>query len=103
MNWPLGDVRDEVDAAERATARDRRLHMLGNLTLVTGSVNSGLSNSPWHEKQNYLNDKTRLLLNVELLGEFGEGFDESAIDRRTIRMAAEICTIWPGPSANWSG
>lgn len=100
-NWALEDVSDDVEKAERTASRDRRIHMLGNLTLVTGGVNSGLSNDPWAAKQNYLNEKTRLLLNVELLTDFPNQFDESAIDRRTVRMASEICTIWPGPNAAW--
>lgn len=100
-NWPLGEGVDGGDATERATARDMILHRLGNLTLVTGAMNSTMSNSAWDTKKQHLNEGTKLLLNVELLGAYGDRFDDGSIERRTVALAARACTIWPGPEAEW--
>jgi hypothetical protein len=39
-NWPLVEGITEND-------RDRLIHTLGNLTLLTGKLNSMVSNGPW--------------------------------------------------------
>lgn len=39
QHWPVQGI-DEVD-------RDRLIHTLGNLTLLTGKLNSTVSNGPW--------------------------------------------------------
>jgi len=39
-SWP-------VESPEAATARQERVHRLGNLTLLTKLLNSKLSNGPW--------------------------------------------------------
>lgn len=100
-NWPLVDVEAEEDPTARATARDAKLDRLGNLTLATGAMNSTLSNLAWQDKQLHLNAGTKLLMNVELMAQFADRFDEGAIDRRTVQLASRICSIWPGPDADW--
>jgi hypothetical protein len=98
QHWPLPDT-DPEEEALRAQDRDARLDRVGNLTLATGALNSTLSNLPWSEKQLHLNAATKLLLNNELITDFGSRFDDSAIDRRTLLLASRICSIWPGPDA----
>lgn len=51
-HWPLPDGVDEGEMAEKAAARREVLiHTIGNLTLLTQSLNSGISNGPWSDKR----------------------------------------------------
>lgn len=99
--WGFTDIVDELELAEREAERDRNLHMLGNLTLLTGEANSTLSNSPWTKKRDDLPEVSRLHLTGELSAHYRDGFDEAAIRRRGLRMASEVCSIWPAPDAAW--
>lgn len=92
--WPVESAAQEVD-------RDRRLHVLGNLTLVTGRLNPSLSNAPWAQKRQALNDHSVLMLNRKVVDENPEAWGEQAIDLRSESLAKVICTVWPGPTA-WS-
>lgn len=103
-DWPLVDhyrqplTGDELDeATERRTTRINRI---GNLTLVTGPLNSALSNDPWQAKRVELNKHTRLLLNARLIEH--DTWDEQKIDDRTAWITERIIETWPGPdSAAW--
>lgn len=85
------------DDADVAIHRDRLIHTLGNLTLVSGKMNASLSNGPWLKKAEKLNDKSVLLLNSEVEKE--PDWDEEGIDRRGSRLAQELALIWPGPTS----
>jgi hypothetical protein len=85
--------------------REQHLHRLGNLTLITGELNSSLSHGPWHAPE-VANDKRRglarhslLLLNTRLSDQHPEAFTERDIDRRGEFLADEFCRIWSGPRA----
>jgi len=88
--WPLTDP-TEADLDERASV----VNVLGNLTLVTGELNSALSNAPWATKQERLN-KSVLLLNGEIKTVASWG--EPAIHSRGGLLADMIIERWPGPS-----
>jgi len=64
-NWQMSE--DVVGDPEKRLAfsqeRNRRLHTLGNLTLITGSLNPALSNAPWEEKRPELCKYSKLNLN----------------------------------------
>lgn len=86
-HWPLdSDDRD---------GRQALLHHLGNLTLVTGSLNSAMSNGPWTRKRRELYEHSMLRLNAELAAI--ETWDEDAIAARSRSLAHEICQIWQPP------
>lgn len=91
-HWPLAETDDEGTAASE---RDRRLHLIGNLTLATSPLNASLSNSPWDVKRTALADHSLLLLNNELAKR--EVWDEASIDERCASLAAEICEVWSAP------
>ena len=62
-NWPIQDTSGEAD-------RDSIIHTLGNLTLLTGKINSKVSNGPWSGgggKHALFEKHDVLLLNRELL------------------------------------
>lgn len=94
-HWPPPDGEDPEEAAHE---RDRLLHTIGNLTLVTKALNPSLSNGPWHEKEDGLQKHGVLLLNSELIRDYGgEWFLENQIRARSNRLADRICSIWPVP------
>lgn len=75
--------------------RDRLLHTLGNLTLVTSSMNPALSNAPWEEKRQTMQDFTVLLLNKRLLDHWRETWSEEEIRERGEEMARLAIKVWP--------
>jgi hypothetical protein len=90
-NWPITDPTDEDEVA----FREARVNLIGNLTLVSGGLNSSMSNGPWDKKRKALNKHSLLLLNKELENE--HSWDESAIDERCAQLASVLISRWPGP------
>jgi hypothetical protein len=102
--WPLVDSDGAElggEALEEASAeRWKRISRLGNLTIVTSPLNSGLSNGAWANKKKALNAESKLLLNARLVDE--ETWDETTIDARGARLADVLAKTWPGPATeNW--
>ena len=92
-NWPLsGDV---PNTEEARAARNQTVKEIGNLTLVTGKLNSSLSNGPWNEKCRTLEKYTALRLNWELLHEPPTVWNETSIHERSEHLAKLIAKIWP--------
>ena len=79
-----------------AETRSAVINVLGNLTLVTGELNSAMSNAPWVTKRQRL-EKSILLLNspIEAIADW----DEQAIIERGDSLVDLILKRWPGPSA----
>jgi hypothetical protein len=97
-HWPL----DGYDDAER----DRNIHTLGNLTLLTGKLNSKQSNGPWlgeGGKREGLEKHSVLFLNRELLRKAGDKWTDDAIGVRTKELTEAIIQIWPVPPNHKSG
>jgi hypothetical protein len=94
MHWPLPDGAGTEE-------RDRLIHTLGNLTLLTGKLNSKVSNAPWpgeSGKQVCLKAHDVLFLNRGL----GTSWDDNTIRRRTKELAEAIIRIWPVPKGHKS-
>lgn len=90
-HWP---VEDETAEYRRAA----HVHRLGNLTLLTKSLNSKVSNSAWTTKREALRQHDTLLLNSRLLRSLeGRGWTEDDIDTRTVDLLTALTTIWPVP------
>ena len=86
--WPLPADADARD-------RDRLVHSIGNLTLVSGRLNAGLSNGPWREKRWTLGSFSTLYLNKSLLAEVPSDWDEAAIAARADRLCQVAREVWP--------
>ena len=96
-HWPLPANLDEQKARQE---RNRLLHTIGNLTLVTQRLNAVASNGPWEHKRTTLGEHSVLLLNRRLLDESGDAvWDEQMIRARSKRMATLVADVWPGPSS----
>lgn len=98
--WPM----DPSNGGE--AERDQRLHTLGNLTLLTGKLNSRVSNGPWlgaGGKKEALEKHDVLLMNRELVKAAGNSWSDSQIVQRTQTMIDAILSIWPAPPGHRSG
>lgn len=89
-NWPLDE-----DTEESLAARDAMINVIGNLTLVAGSLNASMSHSEWSKKRSALQDHSMLMLNKELAS--SETWSETEIRARGELLVNEILAIWPGP------
>ncbi|WP_277210580.1 GmrSD restriction endonuclease domain-containing protein [Isoptericola croceus] len=90
-----------VDGLEAEIARSEHVHRLGNLTLLTESLNSTVSNGPWagaKGKQARIAEHDVFLINRPFRD--GEMWDEDAIDARTETMVDALLATWPVPEGH---
>lgn len=92
-HWP-------VDGDEAEEIRAEHVHRLGNLTLLTTSLNSKVSNGPWPSKRQGLQAHDTLLLNSRLLSTADDTWDEAGIDSRTEAMIDVLLATWPTPEGH---
>jgi len=108
-HWPLEDSlipQNEFEIAVHAVMteedsngyyhkiknRNNKLHSLGNLTLLTTSLNPSVSNSSFDIKQKELAKQSTLLLNTYFI-DF-DAWDENSIEKRTELLIDDIIKIW---------
>ena len=91
--WP-------VHGTEAEELRAEHVHRLGNLTLLTRSLNSKVSNGPWTSKRKALQAHDTLLLNSRLLSQVDSTWDEVCIDARTDAMIDVLLATWPVPEGH---
>jgi hypothetical protein len=96
QHWPLGEG---VDPEVGAITRDKIKHTLGNLTLVTGKLNSKESNARWTKKKAALSEHSVLRLNWRIMKEDPAVWDEESIAARGAELAELALQIWPGPDS----
>ena len=90
-HWPLPP---ETDTPEEAKAeRDRLIHTIGNLTLVTKRLNPKMSNAPWHEKRKMLDAHSVLELRKSLT--IHDEWNEKTIRARGRQLAKIAAEVWP--------
>lgn len=93
-HWPF-----ESPTRELEQERDRLVHTIGNLTMVSKRLNPSLSNSEWCEKRRGLEEHSVLHLNRELLANDELDWHEGTIRARGETLAQMVCGIWPGGDA----
>jgi Protein of unknown function DUF262/Protein of unknown function (DUF1524) len=105
--WPLQDgsrglsyvdlwSADEANPiAQASRIRNAALHTIGNLTILTQSLNASVSNGPWAAKKPAILRNSFLPLNQDLYEV--ETWDEAAIAKRSARLFEIARTIWPPP------
>lgn len=84
-------IEPESELAEQR--RDCLLHTVGNLTLLTGKLNSAISNSPWEDKHPEITTHSLLRLNKDL-GTYPV-WDESWIRIRGEKLFETAKPVWP--------
>ncbi len=92
-HWTLPDDVEEPGIAE--VNRDRLIHSIGNLTLITPGLNSFLSDDPWEKKRKGLREHTNLSINKDLLDNAPDVWDETAIAHRARRICQAAIKVWP--------
>ena len=94
VSWPA----EEAEA--KGTIRDRMLHELGNLTLVTQKLNSRVSNGSWPTKVAHFQEVNDVLLSNDVIQSNPVNWDEALITFRTAALTASILGIWPVPAGH---
>jgi hypothetical protein len=88
-----------------ASDRDRLIETIGNLTLLTGPLNSKVSNGPWagpKGKRSALQAHDVLMLNRVLLQQAQEGWNDESIEARTAQLIDAVIEVWPVPDGHRS-
>jgi hypothetical protein len=93
-HWPLPE--DAVDAHVASVRRDVIVDTLGNLTLVTSSLNPALSNAAWADKRPELLKYSKLNLSRYFHEKDADVWDEASIAKRSDLLAHALLAIWPG-------
>lgn len=93
--WPFTDSEYEGPYSQAPSAVRRRaaLNSLGNLTLITGALNSSAGNSGFAAKKKKFAKHTSLFLNRWFADV--EKWDEADIAVRGEHLATLACSIWP--------
>ena len=93
--------------------RDRVANTIGNLALVTKSLNGSLSNRPWSDsdatvlidggepgkgKRSLLDAFSLLVLNKEIVQDHINLWSEDDIKERSVALTKAITEVWSGPS-----
>lgn len=90
QHWPVKGLEAELE-------RGAHVHRLGNLTLLTESLNSAVSNGPWPTKRAKIAKYDVFLMNRYFDNEATVSWDEASIDVRTNTMIAALLSTWPVP------
>lgn len=102
-SWPMPEhvAADPEKRLAFNQERNRQLHTLGNLTLITGSLNPSLSNASWDQKRPELCKYSKLNLNryfhpsKEVEEDPLNVWDEEAIERRGQSLHETAKSVWP--------
>lgn len=90
-SWP-------VDGLEAEQERAAHIHRFGNLTLLTKTLNSKVSNGPWLAKRESFKEHDTFLLTSRLVNATNDQeWDEYQIDRRTEILIDALLKIFPVP------
>jgi len=85
----------------QAIERDQVVQRLGNLTLVTQTLNSRVSNGTWAIKSEHFRKINDVLITNDALALASDGvWDEERIAERTEAMIDQILAIWPAPAGH---
>ncbi len=107
---------DVADDLAGRLHRDSLVNTLGNLTLVTSSLNTALSNRPWTDqaaahtalkgrdaglgKRSLLSRYSTLVLNKWIVDGHIDAWTDTDIEARSAILATLVCATWPGPSSD---
>lgn len=93
--WPFEDNEfvERWSGDPKAETRNRLLHTLGNLTLMTGGLNISSGNKSFFEKREKLEEHTGLFLNKWFLKK--ESWHETGIMERSTSLSKLAVEIWP--------
>lgn len=88
---------DEIEVQKLTEERNKHVHVIGNLTLITGNLNPSLSNSGWMIKQPELIKFSELNLN-RYFHDKNDQWNENEIDERSEKLYELAKKVWSYPS-----
>ncbi len=97
-NWPVPQAEGEIDISvtmDAEIARSMCINKMGNLTLLTQSLNASVSNGPFNVKMPAVRAHSSLALNREL-GAY-ETWDEEAVAKRGLALFEVAREVWGAP------
>jgi len=97
-HWPLPPENGSPEAAEK---RNLILHTVGNLTLLTQSLNPSVSNGSWEPKLAAILEHSALTLNRKL--DAYKVWNEDTIRARAQTLFNSVQRIWPHPNSQPAG
>lgn len=93
-SWPLSETDDPDE-------RIAHVHRIGNLTLLTSSLNSRVSNGPWAKKRAELLKHNTMTMTGRLIEQTEQGtWDESLIDIRSGELIDALLRTWTVPDGH---
>jgi len=99
QKWRISDWPLATDTPETRAGRERLLHSIGNLTLVTQAFNSSLSNAAFSVKRPEIVTTSLLMLNTHFQA-YGDNdaWTEEEIVARAEALLDHALKIWPMPA-----
>lgn len=97
-DYPFADPMPMVSNESPDRCRERMLHTIGNLTLLTGELNASASNGPFPSKVAKIVADSDLRLNAWLRAEPPTTWSEQSILARGETLFESAVEIWPRPS-----
>jgi len=96
-NWPVPQLEGEIDILGMDTeiARNMCINKMGNLTLLTHSLNASVSNGPFDVKMPAVRAQSSLALNREL-GAY-QRWDEGTVAERGLALFEVAASVWGAP------
>lgn len=91
------DVVTENEDYKESRRRDELVETMGNLTVITMSLNSAMSNSPWSKKKPQL--QAHSLMPINLSVQIEEIWDEGTIVQRGRDLFERAVALWPRPTS----
>ncbi len=91
QKWETNWAKTGMDETAKIQ-RNKKLKTLGNLTLVTKSLNSSMKNAAWEIKKKALKEFSHLKITTDYVN--NTEWDEAKIDDRAIDLAAVALKIW---------
>lgn len=97
-NWKIM-AENEADEKEKASARDKVLKTIGNMTILTGSLNRSIKNADWNTKKNGNGKNDGLKMYAEGIETFSRYIDlpewnESTIENRAKDLQIKFFEVW---------
>jgi hypothetical protein len=94
-NWPMAAVRGNFPRDLATERRNEAVNKIGNLTLLTRSLNPAVSNASWTRKRQEILKHSAINMNRYFLDV--EVWDEAAIEARTVDLFRHATKTWPHP------
>lgn len=95
--YPYADIEHEEGRTHQED-RAEMMHTIGNLTLLTGPLNSSVSNGPFPKKAKEIAEESDLRLNAWLRSDPPKTWDELDVWKRSKSLFDFARAVWPKPA-----